>query len=212
LESSNLRQLGYLFVKYEICKVNGRYASKSADMLSNNEQLITLNRVHAMLVGNTMQEMFDKNSGMSGEDKAHYACNMLSRFMGIPAKDACDYISILLQADALLLNEDRHLDNIAIIKNDTGFRFTPIFDFDCALFSCAEDLSEQSIKRYLQIKPALPFERSHDDQIKIAHAISDKRLSISDKISMEDVWEPAFNIGKREICRYLTGGYCDKQV
>jgi hypothetical protein len=212
LESSNLRQLGYLFVKYEICKVNGRYASKSADMLSNNEQLVTLNRAHAMLVGNTMQEMFDKNNGMSVEDKAYYVCDILGRLMDTPVKDVCDYISILLQTDALLLNEDRHLDNIAIIKNDTGFRFAPIFDFDCALFSCVEDLSKQNIEQYLQIKPSLPFERSHIDQIKIAYTISDKRLSILEKISTEDVWEPSFTIGKLEICEYLNGVHYGRQV
>lgn len=47
-----------------------------------------------------------------------------------------DYMTKLLTVDALFLNEDRHMHNIAVLMNDQGrFDYCPLFDFGASLLS-----------------------------------------------------------------------------
>lgn len=46
------------------------------------------------------------------------------------------YLSRLLTIDALFLNEDRHMHNVAVLRDKTGaYHFSPVFDNGCALLS-----------------------------------------------------------------------------
>ena len=46
------------------------------------------------------------------------------------------YLSRLLTIDALFLNEDRHMHNIAVLRDGTGgYHYCPVFDNGCAI-SC----------------------------------------------------------------------------
>lgn len=51
-------------------------------------------------------------------------------------KDFGVYLSKLLTVDALFLNEDRHMHNIAVLRDKSGeYHYCPIFDNGCALLS-----------------------------------------------------------------------------
>src|SRR5699024_4372074 len=46
------------------------------------------------------------------------------------------YLSKLLTVEALFLNEDRHMHNIAVLRDKSGeYHYCPIFDNGCALLS-----------------------------------------------------------------------------
>ncbi len=38
------------------------------------------------------------------------------------------YLTLLFEIDALIVNQDRHLNNIAVMRTADGYRFCPIFD------------------------------------------------------------------------------------
>lgn len=38
------------------------------------------------------------------------------------------YLTLLFEIDTLVLNDDRHLNNIAVIAKDSKFAYCPIFD------------------------------------------------------------------------------------
>lgn len=38
------------------------------------------------------------------------------------------YLTLLFEYDALILNDDRHLNNIAVLYTPTGYRYCPLFD------------------------------------------------------------------------------------
>ena len=52
-----------------------------------------------------------------------------------------EYLTTLFEIDALFLNQDRHLNNIALIRDKFGYKPCPIFDcgasflLDFALYS-----------------------------------------------------------------------------
>ena len=50
-------------------------------------------------------------------------------------KDFPRYLTLLFEVDALFLNDDRHLNNIAVLEQDGRFDYCPIFDNGAALLS-----------------------------------------------------------------------------
>ena len=50
-------------------------------------------------------------------------------------KEFSQYLTVLFEIDALFLNDDRHLNNIAVIEEKGKFNYCPIFDNGAGLLS-----------------------------------------------------------------------------
>ncbi|MCL2813267.1 MAG: hypothetical protein FWD23_01570 [Oscillospiraceae bacterium] len=192
------------FVGYEMCIVNGEYATMSKDYICGR-RYETLKGLHARVTGTPIESV---TQYLSGYDLLQYTRKLILAELGY---DMIPALSMLLQFDALVLNEDRHFNNILFVNEDSKWELAPAFDFDCALFSCVENLD--NLKEYRQ--PALPYCGTHKEQLELMYSVSDMRLTFKpfdvEKIT-DGVWEEKHRIGKTEITEYLKGVKIDGTI
>ena len=68
------------------------------------------------------------------KDRFEFLVTQVERITGL--KDFGIYLNKLLTIDALFVNEDRHMHNIAVLMNQKGdFAYCPIFDHGAGLLS-----------------------------------------------------------------------------
>ena len=188
-------------VEYEMCVVNGKYATMSKDFLEGMENE-TVKSLHAKVTGAPIEPMLEN---LSGNELFIYVTNIVKIGIGIDIAEPAIFkkLSLLLQFDALILNEDRHFNNLKFIKKSGKWDMAPAFDFDCSLFSCVEDLA--LIPEYRQ--PALPFFPTHQEQLDWLYSLSGDRLVVEPFI-VDDlimgIWEERYQIGRKEIRDYLA--------
>ena len=193
------------FVAYEMCRVNGEYATVSGDYI-HGRRFETLKGLHARVTGTPIESV---TQHLSGADLLKYTHKFILSELGY---DMLPALSMLLQFDALVLNEDRHFNNIVFVLNEAGnWEMSPAFDFDCALFSCVEDLSR--LAEYS--RPALPFCGTHKEQLELMHSFSNVKLKL-EPFDIEDItkgiWDETHQIGKSEITGYLKEVLADGAV
>ena len=79
--------------------------------------------------------------------------------------EQADYLNTMLLFDFLICNEDRHLNNFGVLKDETdgSYRFPPLFDSGYALgFMQAE---HRPVEQYLYSCKAKPFSTSFSKQL-----------------------------------------------
>ena len=68
------------------------------------------------------------------------------------------YLTLFFEADMLAGNEDRHLNNIAVLRQGEGFDYCPLFDFGAGLLSNTRDYPLGIEPRaHLRLLRALPL-------------------------------------------------------
>ena len=100
------------------------------------------------------------------------------------------YLTAILEADAFFLNEDRHTNNLALLRNeDTGqFRLCPVFDNGLALLSDLQDYPlDQDVYSLIDRVSAKPFSADFSEQLEAAWNLYGPQLRFS--FSMETVSE-----------------------
>ena len=192
------------FVIYSLCRVNNNYASKSADF-RKGKTLVTLNELYLLHMGISLFKEYSDLRNRRIEFQYKAAAEIIRFVEGLGVPGFKDWLSLLFQFDAFILNEDRHWNNIGFLVNlDGSIECSPFFDFDCSLFSTLEDLDR--LNEYVDAAPCHPFFEKHAEQMAFAFGLSNRRLPSAvfheDQL-LSDLWDPSFNIGKREIIWYL---------
>ena len=89
------------------------------------------------------------------------------------------YLTILFEIDGLFLNDDRHLNNIAVLEKDGKFDYCPIFDNGAGLLSNTQtapmDIEPKALIRSVK---ARPFHTTFNRQIIHAHNLFGPQLRI----------------------------------
>lgn len=94
--------------------------------------LITLERLFQNLYGQSLYMSIFRIQGT--EARARFLAEQVEQTTGL--KDFGSYLSRVLTIDALFLNEDRHMHNIAVLNDGFGnYHYCPVFDNGCALLS-----------------------------------------------------------------------------
>ena len=158
-------------VAYELVPI--RYENKtfvgcrSKNFLQPQQELITLQRLYQTYRNASLSETL---AGQDVEDKIKHVVDFVEETTGL--KGFGSYLTALLEIDALFLNEDRHMNNIAVLFNrDSGtYTYCPIFDNGAALFSdtTMSFLLQQDAYQCLQTIEAKPFSRSFEEQVDAA--------------------------------------------
>ena len=128
LEFSNVDN----FVKYSRCIINGKNGCVSDDFNHDNEVFLSFQKMFDMYYGG---EFEGKLSTMdSPEERIDFTKNFVFEQTGL---DISDYLSSILSLDMLILNPDRHMNNLGVIANIKShtFRIAPIFDNGASLCS-----------------------------------------------------------------------------
>ena len=125
----------FVAVEYGLCRIQDaegivRTGCFCKNFLSPEENLLTIGRL--LLLNDGAYEK--KYRRKSAAEKFLYVVDVVSKHTGL--EGFCKWLAFLLQWDALILNEDRHLFNIGVIANENGeFRLMPVFDNGAAFFS-----------------------------------------------------------------------------
>lgn len=116
-------------IKYKNTIYNG---VKSNNFLRKDWQIITVERLYKNFTGESLYQKTWKIDG--SEERLQFFVNQIERVTGL--RGFGKYIDIVFTIDAMFLNEDRHMHNIAVLMNQKGeYDFCPIFDNGAGLLS-----------------------------------------------------------------------------
>lgn len=120
-KNSNLNPGDY--VPYEMGHVNGKSACRSDNFIkSADESFISIYRLFYNVYGKNIAEAI---ASMELEKRVQFVLNFVEEYTGL---DIREYLANTFTIDSIILNEDRHFNNLGLISGDSGFRPAPIFD------------------------------------------------------------------------------------
>lgn len=180
LEYSTIeRDSPFSFVRYQMERlhVHGREKSgcSSANFLPANCSIITLRHLFKQYLGKSVAEYLGRLS--SDKKRMMYLAEAIAELTGLP--EFPQYLTMLFEIDGLVLNDDRHLNNIAVIRSPEGFRYCPIFDQGAGLLSNvmygAMDIAPAAL---IASAKARPFHTTFNRQVKTMEDLYGKQLSL----------------------------------
>lgn len=159
LEYSSLDPAEYIL--YEQGTINGEMGCRSRDFLKPGEELITFYRLYYNEMGRDLSQVIAGMDEM--EERIEYVITFILQSCAL---DVRDYLRKILTLDMLVLNEDRHLNNLAVISRDNQFIPAPIFDNGVSLLTANQSVNwhfsmEENVKRVV----ARPFSGSHKKMV-----------------------------------------------
>ena len=180
LEKSNVKKdTPFDFAKYKMekLKVHGRERTgcSSDNFLKEGESIITLSHLYSRYLGVSLKTMLEKLP--SDKKRIKYIAEETAKITGL--KEFPQYLTLLFEIDALFLNDDRHLNNIAVIEKNGKYSYCPIFDNGAALLSNIQ-FSPMEIEPKSLIKDVMarPFNTSFTRQMNTARELYGNQLII----------------------------------
>lgn len=163
--SRMLEGSGAYFVNYDLVPKTVPVVCKSVNFLEDGESLVTAHRLFEKVLGINVAI---KCATMSVQDAIEWFVTSIESITGLVHFG--QYLSGMLALDAIILNEDRHFRNIAVIKDVNGFRFAPIFDNGAAFLSDCYSYPMGTLERnYLEglinNVEVKPFGHTFDEQL-----------------------------------------------
>lgn len=191
LERSNIeKETQFRFVRYKTEKINvhniERVACVSKNFLKQDETIITLNK----LLSSSLEIPLTEKLGRLTSDKKRiqYLVDATKEITGLDDFDK--YITLLFEIDSLIMNDDRHLNNIAVIEKNGKFDYCPIFDNAAGLLSNTQiyrmDIDPKGIMKNML---ASPFLMTFNRELKTTHSLYDTVIKIQKftKNEIEDI-------------------------
>ena len=190
LENSNIESdTPFSFARYEMERLNvhgrDRTGCSSENFLKDGQSIITLSHLFSRQLGTSLKYKLEKFS--SDKKRIQYLSEATAEYTGL--KEFPQYLTLLFEVDALFLNDDRHLNNIAVIEQNGKFQYCPIFDNGAGLLSNVQ-FSPMDIdpKGLIRDVTARPFNTSFTRQINTARNLYGKQLEIS-KFTRKEITE-----------------------
>lgn len=161
----------------DIADVHGlpQVLSVSENFKAGNESLITANTILRNSLGREyIQEFNDRNSL---KDRIVFLVDSVEAATGFSGFGA--YFTTLLELDALFLNQDRHLNNIALIHTASGYKPCPIFDCGASfLLDFNRYRPDIETRAFLSKAQCLPFKSSFTRTVHTAQSLYGKQLEV----------------------------------
>ena len=172
------------YVHYDLCRILQEQTvigCRSHNFLEEGENLITLDRLFRMYLGCSIVDRLAKIEGT--RKRVEYVAENVAEITGL--ENFGKYLTMLLEVDAFFLNEDRHMNNIAVIFHGESrkFRLCPVFDNGLALladttvdFPVTKEAAD--VEKYIQKIQAKPFARDFEEQADAAEQIYGRQWKI----------------------------------
>lgn len=148
----------------------------SRDFMRKGEMLIPFERLHRAYEGRGLAQAlaaFDPP-----KDRIVYTVDFIERVTNLT--DVGKYLTAILELDCLTLNEDRHTNDLAVLRYEETkeFRLCPIFDNGLSLLSDLNDypLTDDLYTCIERVK-AKPFDRDHAEQMAAAEELYGSQLT-----------------------------------
>lgn len=150
------------YVSYERGTINGCPGCRSEDFLKEGEELVTFYRLYYNESGKNLSKVVASMENM--EERIEYVTDFLWQSCGV---DVTDYLKKIFTLDMLTLNEDRHLNNMAVLFRNDRFTAAPIFDNGVSLLTANQSVNwnfsmEENVRRVV----ARPFSGSHEQMFR----------------------------------------------
>ena len=173
LEFSNIeKETPFTFVRYEMQIINlhgfERTACVSKNFLKKNQSIITVNTIFKKHSDISIKK---KLAGLPSDKKRiEYLANTISEITGL--KEFPRYLTLLFEIDSLILNDDRHLNNIAVIREGNKYDYCPVFDNGAGLLSNMQILrNDIEPKGLMKSLTASPFGMTFNRELKSTRAL-----------------------------------------
>ena len=190
LEQSNIQtDTPFTFVRYhmERLRVHGRERTgcSSKNFLQPGQALITINRLLSSYLGKPLREKLVRLP--SDKKRIAYLAEATAELTGLELFP--QYLTLLFEVDALFCNDDRHLNNIAVIEQNGKFDYCPIFDNGAGLLSNTQ-LSQMDIlpPALISALQARPFNTTFTRQMNTARSLYGTQL-VMPKLTTSDIRE-----------------------
>lgn len=197
LEQSSIEtDTPFTFVRYrmERLQVHGRERTgcSSKNFLRPGQSLITVNRLLSSHLGKPLREKLTQLS--SDKKRIAYLAEVTAKLTGLELFP--QYLTLLLEIDALFCNDDRHLNNIAVIEQGGQYDYCPIFDNGAGLLSNTQmspmDISPPALISALR---ARPFNTTFTRQMNTARNLYGPQLAIPEMTAdhVREILRPALD-------------------
>lgn len=170
------------FVEYEpvLIRDQGKTVPGCAgkNFRAKDEMLVPFERLHRAYKGRGLAETLGKMC--EPRERIRYTVDFVERTTGLTGVGP--YLTKLLELDAFFLNEDRHTNNLAVIRNEKtkAFRLCPIFDNGLALLSDLNDYPlDHDVYDCIGRVRGKPFDLDFDAQVEAAEELYGMQLKFS---------------------------------
>ena len=179
LAQTNTDALGFRYVTYrmERMEVHGhtRNGCSSANFLRQGEAILTLAELLRKGVGPDWQTAVNRLPNL--QSRLAWLVEQVERLTGLDRFGT--YLTLLFEVDMLFGNEDRHLNNIAVLRCGDGFDYCPIFDQGAGLLSNVMYSPIEIVpKSLISQAKARPFQTTFNRQIHTMENLYGKQLEI----------------------------------
>lgn len=200
MEKSNIEN----YVRYQPVLI-GYQGRELQGCVSDNfrrkgEMLVPLERLHRAYYGQGLSQTMSRMQEV--RDRIRYTVDFVERVTGLT--NMGQYLTTMLELDAFFLNEDRHTNNLAVIRGEATnqFRFCPIFDNGLSLLSDLNDYPmDADMYHCIEKVCAKPFSSNYDEQVEAANELYGTYLRF--QFTKQDV---------TELLEQLRGGYPEVQL
>ena len=173
LERSNIeKDTPFTFVRYQMERLNvhghERTGCSSTNFCVEEQAIITLSHLFRQYYGTPLVELLSRQS--SDKKRIAYLADATTELTGLDCFP--QYLTLMFEVDALFLNDDRHLNNIAVIERGGKFDYCPIFDQGAGLLSNTQLLPmDIAPKALIASQKARPFNTTFNRQAGTARAL-----------------------------------------
>lgn len=136
LERSNIEtDTAFRFTRYRMERLNvhgrERTGCSSESFLMPGQSIITLSHLLKRQLGTPLRDVLGRLS--SDKKRIAYLAAATAEYTGLT--EFPQYLTLLFEVDALFLNDDRHLNNIAVLERNGQYDYCPVFDNGAGLLS-----------------------------------------------------------------------------
>jgi len=167
LERSRIeRDTPFRFTRYRMERmfVHGseRTGCSSENFLMPGQSIITLNHLFKRTSTVPLRDLLARQTG--DKKRIAYLAETTAELTGL--KEFPRYLTLLFEVDALFLNDDRHLDNIAVLERAGSYDYCPIFDNGAGLLSNMQlSPPDSAPEALIPVQRARPFNTTFNRQI-----------------------------------------------
>ena len=168
-------EYGPVLIQYQGKEIPG---CVSKNFRRKDEMLVSFERLHRTYKGRGLAAALGGINEPQG--RIRYTIDFIEQTTGLTGVGK--YLTLLLELDSFFLNEDRHTNNLAVIRNEKTkeFRLCPIFDNGLALLSDLNDYPlDTNVYDCIRCVRAKPFDLDFNVQVEAAEELYGMQLNLS---------------------------------
>lgn len=173
------RQTPFTFVRYRMERVHAhghdRTGCSSDNFLQPGQSIITLAHLYKRCLDQPLHDVLARQR--SDKKRIAYLAEMTAELTGLSYFP--QYLALLFEVDAWIVNDDRHLNNIAVLEQSGVYDYCPIFDNGAGLLSNTQvlpmDIDPTALIRSMQ---ARPFSTTFNRQIATTRSLYGRQLAL----------------------------------